>query len=123
MTIPFNTGIPSLLKEKGFDIITPTVYHNINGNGMLVSNTPYNQTQHRDINIPRPDYDQVLDWFIERKTFIKADPFDGWNNWTYKIYMEDSMAPFFEIPWNRIEYPTRYEALNAGIIEAIKLIK
>jgi hypothetical protein len=63
-------------------------------------------------------------WFMDNhKLIIQVTPFDGWGNWLFKILAEDCMSPFFEAHDEMEEFNTYDEALEAGILEAIKLIK
>lgn len=116
MTIPFKTGIPSLLKEKGFDTPTNGFFH-VGANQVFEYGTPrnYNSIRAHVTHTSAPDYDQVLDW-LEEKRGVKLwasfdEPIDLWYFSTSNGYISFS------------EFDTRYEALNAGILEALKLIK
>lgn len=119
MTIPFNTGIPSLLKEKGFN--WPTNYYM--DETVKSQKDKYHKGRLIDRNIypnqySMPDYDQVRDWLEEKHGLI--------------VCVEPCAGTFAEVDWkpfifghagNFGKYVGRYEALNAGILEALKLIK
>lgn len=61
-------------------------------------------------------------WLREAKKFlIEVKPLDSWDNWIYKICEEDCCSPFFELTTNpELEFKTYEEALEAGIVHALK---
>ena len=115
MTIPFETGIPSLLKEKGFD---EHCYAYFFDKEIRNSSVPWKNSE-CGADITAPDYDQVLDWLEEKHGIIVCPVYDSDSSkykWDVKLYLNDDCVSVDA-------WTTRYEALNAGIIEAIKLIK
>jgi hypothetical protein len=70
-----------------------------------------------------PLYQQVVDWFREKhKILIEVYPLDSWNNFVFKITVEDVMTPFTELRYNEQEHTDYYKALTNAMIEALKLI-
>lgn len=120
MTIPFETGIPSLLKEKGFNWPTN---HYMNET-VKAQKDKYHKGRLIDRNIypnqySMPDYDQVLDWLEEKRGIViynvPIEVYPDVLRWEPAIFGHDSIM--FTM------YNTRYEALNEGIKEGLKLIK
>lgn len=73
-----------------------------------------------------PLYQQVLDWFLERKIYIEIFPRDNWNEWWYVIVREDLMSPFYEIYPERSRdepFTSKHEAQLEAIKQVIKILK
>lgn len=70
-----------------------------------------------------PTYEQLINWFYERKIFIELKLLDMWYNWYFKITSEDIMQPFLDHPWNDKVYALKNQALNDAFQEAFKLLK
>ena len=69
-----------------------------------------------------PTYPQYkLQTFLRNKRIlVEILPIDSWDNWTYSIYMEDCLAPFFKCaPSEPLEFPTYEDALEAGLTNAL----
>lgn len=124
MTIPFNTGIPSLLKEKGFDVKTEKYFNTIENDTAIMQSTykvNFNGIRAHTSHTSAPDYDQVLDWLQQNYKMYLSARVDT-------VTDRDSIKWYYIFDYNvqRISksiYPTRYEAINVGILEALKLIK
>lgn len=121
MTIPFNTGIPSLLKEKGFDepcyafkAINPHSKFHLKEYRRLATVTNSGGLS----GITMPTYDQVCDWLEEKHGIViynvPIEVYPDVLRWEPAIFGHDSIM--FTM------YNTRYEALNEGIKEGLKLI-
>lgn len=125
MIIPFKTGIPSRLKEVGFDekcyfTFTPS---NLIKGGKFIHFLNIRQTEISNsklkTKIAATDYDQVIDFLYEKHRLIVSVSYyavGAFHKWILEVYKDDNVV-FTEL------CHTRYEALNAGIIEALKLIK
>jgi hypothetical protein len=105
------------LKEKGFDEECMGYY---NGENLqIIALVPLSSLNINNKNIDAPLYQQVIDWFREKhKIHITID---NWNGWCYTI--ED--VPFTKsLVDGTLNYPSSiyYEAMNAAITEALKLI-
>lgn len=56
------------------------------------------------------------------KVFIDIQPVDDWNSWSFRIYLEDAMSPFYEAyaSPDGCEYETYQQAFDSAIIWLIK---
>ncbi len=117
--------IARLLKENGFDEECLCYYDHSTSlqfkRDMRINASGIKRIDCHESNTLAPIYQQVVDWLRTRNVLIEIVPLDDWNNWIYKMVGEGAMEPFFEFDWNKIEYKTYYEALNAAIEEALKL--
>ena len=66
---------------------------------------------------------QALDFFMDKKMLGEVRALDGWDNFTFSIWFEDSMAPFFKVTTEFIEFKTYHEAESALIDKLIELEK
>lgn len=74
--------------------------------------------------VPAPLYQQVIDWFREKhKIFIEISPIDSWDNWVFRVYLEDIMSPFYSNPWNGEEYDSYHKAMIESINEALNYVQ
>jgi hypothetical protein len=129
--VPYNIAL--LLKEMGFDEPCFGYYQN---NDPLWIGYRFNVPQHNKESISKktygdeskhlvfaPTYDQVIDWFIEKHSLyihvwvVFAHP--DW--WDFEVNSFDKENK--SVSAHDEAYPTKYEALNAGILKAIELIK
>lgn len=70
-----------------------------------------------------PLWQQVFDWFRNKKVLIEVSAIDSWDYWSATIYMEDFMSPFFvAFQDNEYEAKTYEEAREYAILKAIDLI-
>ena len=115
MIIPFETGIPTALKEVGFN--EPCWNFFINGVS-INAKRKYKNSEHNSLETSAPDYDQVIDWFErEYRIIVYIVPIEVYPD---VIKWEPSIYGYLEVMSMQ---NTRYEALNEGIKEAIKLIR
>lgn len=74
-----------------------------------------------------PSLELAKKWFLEKhKIFIDIYTIDDWDHWGFKIMEEDCMSPFFisyDSEHSDFEWNTYDEALEAGLTQAIELIK
>jgi len=80
----------------------------------------YNLNPHE---IKAPLRSQALDFFRDRKMLGEVSVIDDWNRYTYGIWLEDNMSPFFKVETGINEYPTYHEAESALIDKLIELEK
>lgn len=69
-----------------------------------------------------PLWQQVLDWFLDKKILIQIPAIDDWNRWAVTIYMEDISCPFYlasNLEYS--EFDSYEEAREAAILKAIEL--
>lgn len=57
------------------------------------------------------------------KILVEVRPIDSWETWTYDIYLEDIMSPFFKVDPNIYEYNNYEHALEMGLQEGLKYVK
>lgn len=57
------------------------------------------------------------------KVLVNVAPIDAWDCWGYTLLGEDAMQPFRKLDLQYNEYPTYEEALEAGLLEALKILK
>jgi len=70
-----------------------------------------------------PLWQQVFDWFRNKKVLIEVSAIDSWDYWSATVYMEDCMSPFFvAFQDNEYEAKTYEEAREYAILKAIDLI-
>lgn len=52
------------------------------------------------------------------KIFVDIQPVDDWTSWSYRVYLEDAMSPFFEAHASPegCEFETYQIALDSAII-------
>lgn len=108
--VPFETA--RQLKEKGYDV---NCYNYYTQNGELYCGVfPMNNNLVRIGCCTAPTYHEVLDWLQEKGKIIFAE---------YRVY-ENYWAGFIRGINGEMEYltefPTREEALNEGILAALK---
>lgn len=58
---------------------------------------------------------QVFLKALEKKIYIDVYPIDSWDSWSYRIYLEDAMAPFFESYRSDSEFQTYMGALKHAV--------
>ena len=64
---------------------------------------------------------QALDFFRDKKMLGEIMAIDDWNVYTYGIWLEDCMSPFFKVETGTGEYITYHEAESALIDKLIEL--
>lgn len=81
-------------------------------------------TQERiDRLIPTHPQSELQTFLRNKRILVEILPVDSWENWTYSIYMEDCLAPFFKCaPIEPLEFPTYEDALEAGLTNALDYI-
>ncbi len=115
--VPFETA--QLLKEKGYDSLCDCYYEPDKELylGILVSNIDYEDCG----NCSAPTYHEVVDWLEEKGIYICIEVllekrgefvFSSYIDWIGNINQETHVGT----------YPTREEALNAGILKALEII-
>lgn len=67
--------------------------------------------------------EDVICWLDANKTMVEVFAVDAWDNWMFRIVLEDCMAPFFVAHQEETEYRTRPEATTNAIIEAFGLLE
>lgn len=135
--VPYQIALA--LKEIGFD--EECIYHyKHSGDGKKRSSIPtFEMKEHFGANhnqiitrVSAPLYDQVIDWFIEKYdiSFYPSPNWDGanWDLTTHPTRKEgrDLASQMEEEIFGVDEFEnlkSRKEALDAGILKAIKLIK
>lgn len=60
---------------------------------------------------------------IKHRILIEIKPVDDWDNWTYDIYLEDIMSPFFKANPNMFEYDDYDHCFEMALQEALTYIK
>lgn len=107
--VPFDTA--QLLKEKGYNSLCICYYRPDKELylGILVSNMDYEDCG----NCSAPTYHEVVDWLEGRKVRIYAEYCNGW----WYGFIDNSETMEVEAT---VRYQTREEALNAGILAALK---
>jgi len=114
------------LKELGFDEQC-LAYSFIGNTGTNVDTFHIDHDclywNHKEMCIAHPLWQQVFDWFRNKKVLIEVSAIDDWNYWSATIYMEDCMSPFFvAFQDNEYEASTYEEAREYSILKAIELL-
>lgn len=115
--VPFETA--KALKEKGYPNNTEMLYDNETGE--LISSAAYANPKYWIGDkymylIAAPTYHEVADWLWKKGKFIFAE---------YRAYENDWAGFIGEINGEMkylTEFPTREEALNAGILAALEML-
>jgi len=120
--IPYETGIPTLAKEYGFDKDCMACYHEQqDGNFDLVYPLHTTDWNHKDIRhlIGAPLYQQIVDWFILKGIEINTTSWkkEGAIVWYFSVNTLGNPCCYKSKDFN-----TKTEALNEAIKEAFKLI-
>ena len=128
--IPYETGFPKLLKEKGF-AETCLAYYPNTIDGLCFIKNKNRQGEYADVGgFPQkacsaPTYNQVKDWFKD-KHHIKIDVCHAESNGTYRITLWRWNFDNQIGKWERFGFISSYEdwyiAANKAIEEALKLI-
>lgn len=113
--VPFETA--KLLKEKGYPQAYVDMYYDGNGSlippiAMLSDNDDLVQPI-----IAAPTYHEVVDWLEGKKKFIFAE-YRGYATYDWGCFIRDENKDFDYIHAS----PTREEALNAAILQALEMI-
>lgn len=66
---------------------------------------------------------ELQKWLLNRKILLEIQPIDSWDSWTFTIFLEDIVSPFFQIPYNQLEYKTHDEAFEQGLFIALELVR
>lgn len=80
--------------------------------------------EYLDTLVPTYQQSELQTYLRNRKILVEVVPVDSWDNWTYAIYMEDCLAPFFRATSSEYfpEFPTYEDALEAGLTKAIDFL-
>lgn len=110
--VPFETA--KALKEKGYNSLCDCYYEPDKELylGILVSNMDYEDCG----NCSAPTYHEVVDWLYKKGKIIFAE---------YRAYENDWAGFIGEINGEMkylTEFPTREEALNAGVLAALEML-
>lgn len=63
-------------------------------------------------------------WLIlNHKILVDVTVVDNWDSWDWKITIEDLMSPLAIVNCNLEDYSTQLLALEAGLLNALKLIQ
>lgn len=133
--ISFETA--KLAKEKGYNIISEEFYSE--DKGLFKCHNRYikyeqgikwNYNFHcikNNFEIEKcifiPTQSLLQKWLREQKVLIDVRIVDDWNHWNVIILMEDAISPFFIAYQDHSnEFQTYEEALEFGLLEALKLI-
>ena len=117
------------LKELGFNEECIFVYNSFKALKHVIAGTNSDIDDYISINkyddrLLAPLYQQIFDWFRNKKVLIEITTVDSWDSWQTTIYMEDCMAPFFVAYSNNgYEFETYELAREFAILKAIELIK
>lgn len=68
---------------------------------------------------------ELHNWLIvNKKIYIEIRPIDDWSGWSYRIYQEDYMSPFFMIAGNSFyrNLPTTYEKCLIDALNELYLL-
>ena len=125
--VPFETA--KLLKEKGYPQLGTEHYYNINGDIVVFSDDYEGYTEDIIMRIEQDffaalTYHEVLDWLDGKGIYVSAFLCIGETDKedTYKIWWKS----FIDIPpyeeQSSAVCSTREEALNNGIIKALKML-
>lgn len=128
--------VAKLLKEKEFDYATLYYYEKNGKLGMMNLDAQSQMRKHGYMNdiYPRPTLYEAAKWLREKHllyidveayyTYYEVDENDYRDqerSWEYSIW-EDTTYDVYEKAESKGCYDTYEEALNAGILEALKLI-
>jgi hypothetical protein len=112
------------LKELGFD--EPCIaFYEPNNEKVMIVGVPQkynNPTLLRLKDFCAPTYSQAFRWFRDRKMLGEINPIDDWDSWTYIIFLEDIMSPFFVASIGN-EYKTHQEAQLECLRRLIEIVK
>ena len=131
--VSFDTA--KMLKEAGFDVPCECYYSWFNGKpikGYCDGKVNHNRDKSEDADISRPTLALAARWlrevhgihvapniFMDSANDVDGNTVDEWNFWSYDLF--DNSGRIIEESDNR--YDNYEEALEAGLLEAIKLIK
>lgn len=114
------------LKALGFNEPCVFVYNSYKQlKGVITSSIDgdYVKIDKWDDRLLAPLRSQALDFFRDKKILGEVRSVDSWDSYTYGIWMEDCMSPFFEVQIGINEYSTYHEAESALIDKLIELEK
>ena len=113
------------LKQVGFDQPCICIYSSPNIKELKnVMQIYKNSELSLETSCTAPMYQQAFRFFREEKKLLaEVKPIDDWNSYTFVIYAEDAMSPFFEIPTKYKEYNMYEEAQIECIKALIKIAK
>ena len=121
--LPYNLALE--LKQLGFDEPCICIYSSPKIKELKNTMQIYqNSGLFMEKNCTAPMYQQAFRFFREKKKLLaEVKPIDDWNSYTFVIYGEDAMSPFFEIFTKYKEYNTYEEAQIECIKALIKFAK
>jgi hypothetical protein len=117
--IPYEQALA--LKELGFNEECLAGY-NKETNELYISYEDGEPTFNQEYYVLAPIYQQAFRWFRDRKMLGEINPIDDWDSWTYIIFLEDIMSPFFVASIGN-EYKTHQEAQLECLRRLIEIVK
>lgn len=111
--------VAKMLKERGFDEQCRYTYCGEDDENIGVSNNK-NSNYPPDV-YSMPTLYEAQKWLRERGYYVEVGIYDKYE-WSYVIYGYDEEMCITMKIWEGEKFRTYEEALNAGIIEALKLI-
>lgn len=127
--------VAKLLKEKGFDYATLYYYEKSGKLGMMNLDAQSQMRKHGYMNdiYPRPTLYEAQKWLRNKyklhidvgmcgdyATDADGNKVEEWDFWTFDVYYTENFSHHIFDCFG--QYDTYEEALNAGILEALKLI-
>jgi hypothetical protein len=67
--------------------------------------------------------EDVVEFLDHNRTMIEVFAVDAWDNWMFRIVLEDITAPFFVAYQDEDEYKTRQKATTQAIAKAFELLE
>lgn len=67
--------------------------------------------------------EDAVSFLDHNRTMIEVFAVDAWDNWMFRVVLEDRMAPFFVAYQDENECKTRQEATTQAIAKAFELLE
>lgn len=107
-----------LLKEKGYN--APSRYEYI-GSSNILSFDYGDRAYHEDEDCySAPTLYEATEWLRAKGVHVCVVPVNLWQQWRMFIYIDSYPPQKTRIPNKPMDYPTHDEALEAGIVHALK---
>jgi hypothetical protein len=113
--VPYDIAYSAYL--KGFEDDCLGYYQN---KELIINNLSKYSLDKHELGILAPIYQQLIDWFLSKKIYIRLYMIDCWCNWCYVVYVEDCMSPFAKTSTD--EFTDHTECMNKALEAAFELI-
>jgi hypothetical protein len=110
-----------LLKEKGFDLPSRQYFDDRKEVQNTQQNNPINWNQHEGL-YSAPTHQEATEWLRAKEVHVYVVPVNLWQQWRMFIYLNSYPPQKSRIPDKPMDFTTHDEALEAGIIHALKYL-